>query len=180
MGIFAEEHHARPQGREAQVVAVAVRKRHQPGLHAQYAEEVHAEDAQALLTPRQARLDLQHRARRGHLRPARQGDEEALVEAVARSHHLQVGLARDRAHAAAELVERGAVDQVHRQPERDAERDRQQRQRAGQAAAQQAGEEESAQRHAHRARPLALHGRPARAAGNGTAARLAGAIMCAP
>ena len=121
---IAEKDVVRLQRRETCVRSSRIRARQQHGLHAGQTKQVHAVDLQRILAPRQARLNHQHRAGFGHFGARGQHRVDGFVKTIARPHQLQIGFASDQAHAAPELIDGSAVDELHCQAQRHPERDR--------------------------------------------------------
>ena len=108
-------------------------ERHECRLDDARAEDVDADDAQRLVAPRDPRVDLDHGTRCSDAALPCQHRVQALVEARARSPHLEIGCAGKRLDALGELPDSAGVDQLHRKPESDAQRQREHRQRGAPA-----------------------------------------------
>ena len=117
------------------------------GMHARRAQHVDPEHAQAAFGAGNARVQVDDGARERDPGQARDLRVERLRKAGPPATHLEVGLARHGAHRGRELVDRGAVDQLHAESERDAERDPDHRQGRAPTLVREAGiqNEEQAQ-----------------------------------
>ena len=113
-----------------QVIQAVGGIRDQPRLHCGCTEYVDADNLERIAAIGELCIELDHRARRGHLAQPRKLWIDRFVEAASRTSHLEIRIARKKLHAERELVDRCAGDELHCVAERDAECDGEHRQYA--------------------------------------------------
>src|SRR5205823_2396645 len=92
-------------------------------------QDVDAYHAQRALGAGDGDVELEHGANEAQLRQLGDARVERLGKAGAAAAYLDVGFTGHRAHRGGRVLDRGAVDEMHRVAERDAEGDASHRER---------------------------------------------------
>src|ERR1700676_1286097 len=104
--------------------------RDQTGLHDAGTEYIDTDDLQRVAAIGELRIELDHRARRGHLAQSGKCRIDRFVETAPRTSHVKIRIAREKLHAKRELVDCRTGNELYRVAERNPERDGEHRQHA--------------------------------------------------
>src|SRR3984893_3227523 len=104
--------------------------RDQAGLHDACTEYLDSYALQCVAALGELRVELDHRARRGHLAQSGKYRIDRFVETAPRTSHLEIRIAREKLHAERKLVHCRTGNELYRVAERNPERDGEHRQHA--------------------------------------------------